>query len=173
MAIWQFKVLLIPESALREKFGAVPVSLTRELAEEFDWWKDRQPPREYQAAIDVMLREAKSWSPLMRIWGNERGDTAVVCYYEDEKSLVEEIEFRIDVRQLSLSFVSSICAFARRLQCVLVTGENHLLAADESVMLAAINNSTAKRYLQDPVSTLRSLKGKLPGGLDREDDHER
>ncbi len=98
---------------------------------------------------------------------NHQDDTAVICYYDDEKSLVEQIEFRIDVRQLSLSFLRGICAFAKRLQCVLVTRAYHVLPPDESMILSAINNSTAKKYLEDPVSTLRSLKGKIPGGVDR------
>lgn len=166
MAIWQFKVLVIPESALRGKFGTIPVSLTRDLAERFDWWSDCQPPIAFTVAIDTMLPEIKSWSRKMRIWGDERGDAAVVCY--DDRKNVIEIEFRIDVRQVSLSFIRGICEFAKRLECVLVTNANHLLAPDESLVLAAINNSTAKKYLEDPVSMLRDLKGKIPGSLDKE-----
>jgi hypothetical protein len=39
-----------------------------------------------------------------------------------------------------------------------MTAEYDILAPDESMLLAALNHSTAKKYIDDPVSTLRSLR---------------
>ncbi len=101
----------------------------------------------------------------MRIWGDERGDVAWVCY--DDKHKCEQIEFGIDVRQISLSFIRGICEFATRFECVLVTRAYHIIAPDEFVILGEINNSTAKKYLEDPASTLRNLKGEIQGRDDK------
>jgi hypothetical protein len=158
MAIWQFRLDLIPEKAVRSKYDVVPITLPQSLAEDFPWWSDVQPPIGFEASIDAILPKAKAWSESMCIWGDERGDTASVCYDNDTKSSVEWIGFRVDVRNLSPAFVKDICAFAKQLGCVLLTGAYHVLEPDESTVLAAINNSTAKNYLEDPVSTLRGLK---------------
>jgi len=156
MAIWQFRLDLIPTSALRAKYGSMPVSIPQELAENFSWWTDVQPPAGFEARIDAILPKANSWSESMGIWGDERGDTASACYDNNRK--VEWIGFRVDVRELSLSFVRDICRLSGELECVLLTGAYHLIAPDEQTVLAAINRSTAQHYLEDPVTTLRSLK---------------
>ena len=156
MAIWQFRLDLIPTGALRAKFGTVPISIPQELAEDFAWWSDVQPPAGFEARLDAILPKAKSWSEEMLIWGDERGDTASVCYDSNRK--VEWIGFRVDVRELSLGFVRDICRLADELECVLLTAAYHLIVPNEQAVLAAINQSTAKNYLDDPVSALRSLK---------------
>jgi hypothetical protein len=161
MAIWQFRLDLIPTSALRAKFGTAPTTVPHELAEDFAWWSDAQPPAGLEASIDVILPRANSWSTEMLIWGDERGDTASVCYNSNRK--IEWIGFRVDVRRLSPTFVTSICRLAKELECMLLTGQYHLIAPDDQAVLAAINQSTAKNYLDAPVSTLLSLKPKEGG----------
>jgi hypothetical protein len=53
--------------------------------------------------------------------------------------------------------VRDICAFTRNLKCVLLTGDYEILIPEESMVLAAISHSTSKKYLEDPVSTLKNL----------------
>lgn len=162
MAIWQFRLDLIPKKALQKKFGNLPIAIPESLAEEFRWWSEVQPPAGFEAWIDAFLHESRSWSPTMRIWGNERGDTGSVCY--DDRNKVEWIGFRVDVRELSPAYVNRICELARRLECMLLTTGYQLLAPDDLTILSTIKNSTAQRYLDDPVSTLRSLK-RQPGDV--------
>jgi hypothetical protein len=175
MAIWQFRVDLIPEKQIRSRYTAMPTTMTESMVEDFPWWIDAQPVRGFEAGIDKILPEAPSWSESMRIWGNERSDTACVCYVDEKKDKVELVEFRIDVRKLSPNLVREICKFAERLECVLVTSDYRVLVPDESTVLRAIDNSTAKRFLEDPVSTLRGLdqdKLEFRGSLetDKKDD---
>ena len=156
MAIWQFRLDLVPRNALRSKFGLVPISIPQELAENFSWWSDIQPPSGFEARMGTILPEASSWSGEMRIWGDERGDTASVCY--DSIRKIEWVGFRVDVRRLSLGFIREICRLASELECVLLTGTYQLVAPDEQNVLTAISRSRAKQYLEDPVTTLRSMK---------------
>ena len=100
MATWQSRLDLIPTAALRARFGIVPISIPRELAEDFAWWSDMQPAAGFETRLDVILPRANSWSEEMLIWGDERGDTASVCY--DGSRKVEWIGVRVDVRELSL-----------------------------------------------------------------------
>jgi hypothetical protein len=128
-----------------------------ELAEEFGWWSDNQPSVGFEKQIDLILPQRGSWSASMRMWGQQHGDDAHIVYIDDNKNRVEEIGFRVDANAISPELVRRICILARQLGCVLMTADYEILAPDESMVLAAINRSTAKRFVDDPESTLRSL----------------
>ena len=153
MAIWQFGVILIPESAILAEFEALPASIPMQMTDQL-WWSRQQPPQGFEKQIDLILSETKSWSEEMRIWGSESGNDAHVCYTDGEKKIVEEIAFRLDAREISLDFVRRICTLAAQLSCVLLTADSEVLQPLESEMLAAIRNSTATRFIDDPVAAL-------------------
>src|SRR5215510_3686141 len=94
----------------------------------------------------------------MRIWGQERGDAAVILYDGEDRKGVIEVEFRLDVRHLSVPFVAGICALARKCGCLLLAWKiGQLLTPELDIVMAAINRSEAKKYVEDPVATLTRL----------------
>jgi hypothetical protein len=93
----------------------------------------------------------------MRMWGQNHGDDGYVCYSDKEKKMVEEIAFRIDARTISLELVRRICRQATDLRCIFMSSEYEILAPDESMVLANINHSAAKKFVDDPASTLQGL----------------
>src|SRR5215472_86905 len=111
--------------------------------------------------MDLILPPIESWSESMRMWGTEDGNRAHVIYTDAEKKVIEEIAFRLDVRDLSLDLIRMICALATQLSCVLLTSEFGILHPTESAVLAAIRNSTAAKFVIDPAATLRSLGTKF------------
>ena len=157
MAIWQFKVVALPEEVLLSRYGVLPPTVPMRVAEEFPWWSERQPPPGFEKGIDLILPEGASWSTSMRMWGEKGSDEAHVCYLDDSKSRIEEIGFRIDARAKSSDYVRKVCALCKQLGCVLITREYELLLPDEAMVLSALTRSTAKRYLDDPVTTLKEL----------------
>jgi len=157
MAIWQYRLTLIPESVLLTKYEILPLTIPMELAEEFGWWSATQPVTGFEQQISLILPEAKSWSTSMRMWGQEESDGAYVAYLDDRKDTVEEIAFRLDATKVSPELLRRICLLARELRCVLMTARYEILAADEAMVFAAVNHSTAKRFLDDPVPTLLGL----------------
>ena len=157
MAVWQYPLTLIPESVLLTKYEILPLSIPMEVAEESDWWSDVQPAAGFEQRISSILPEAKSWSTSMRIWGQGESDDAHVAYSDDTKETVQEIAFRIDAYKTSSELVCGICLLARQLGCVLMTEYYELLVPDEAMVLAAVSHSTAKRFVDDPVSTLLGL----------------
>ena len=128
-----------------------------ELSEEFCWWSDNQPATGFEQQISLILPEAKSWSESVRIWGQEESDDAHVIYSDESKSTVQEIGFRLDANKISPELIRQICVLARQVGCVLMTAEYEILAADETMVLAAVNRSTAKRFVENPASTLLGL----------------
>jgi hypothetical protein len=128
-----------------------------ELAEESDWWSVSQPATGFDQQISLILPEAKSWSTSMRMWGQEEGDDAHVVYSDDRKETVREIGLRLDANKISRELVRRIWLLAQQLRCVLMTADYELLLSDEAMVLAAVNQSTAKRFIDDPASTLLGL----------------
>ena len=157
MAIWQHRLTLIPEAALLSRHEVLPLTIPMELAEDVAWWSDIQPISGLERQIDLILPQTTSWSTSLRKWGHEEGDAAYVGYVDESKTTVEEISFRIDARAISPGLVSGICTLARELRCVLMTSEYEILAPDESMLLANIHQSTAKKFVEDPISTLKGL----------------
>jgi hypothetical protein len=156
MATWQFGVILIPESAILAECGALPASIPMEMTDHL-WWSQQQAPEGFEKQIDLILPQIKSWSDEMRIWGSESGNDAHVCYADAEKKVVEEVAFRLDVRDPSLDLIRMICGLAAQLSCVLLTADSEVLQPVESVVLAAIRNSTAAKFVNDPVCDSRSV----------------
>lgn len=157
MALWQFRLILLPERVLLKEYDTVPSVLSMEMAEDFGWWLDVQPPPDLERQMDSILPPKKSWSSSVTMWGNEDSNDAYVSYADEGKRAVEEIAFRIDARVISTELVSAICTLAHQLGCMLMTADYKILLPEESVLSDAINNSTAKRFLEDPESTLQSL----------------
>jgi hypothetical protein len=158
MAIWQFKLEFAPTSTIRARTqGVLPAAISKDMADN-PFWSDIQPPQELEKWIDAILPRASSWSEEMDMWGDQDGDFASVCYTNEKKDRVEEISFRVDVRNISGDFVKAICSLARACGCVLITARHQVLQPDESVLGEAIQVSIAKRYLEDPVAALQSLE---------------
>jgi hypothetical protein len=89
--------------------------------------------------------------------GQKHGDDAYVFNSDESKTIVQEISFRVAARTVSHEIVQRICRFATDLKWVLLTSEYEILAPDESMVLADINCSTAKRFVDDPTATLQGL----------------
>jgi hypothetical protein len=157
MSIWHFKLSLIPEEVLRSKYCVLPSVIASDAAEDSLLWISVEPV-EIEKEIDSILPETNSWSDSMRIWGDEHSDSASICYIDEEKKRLEWVEFRIDVRNLSRSFVGAICKLAKELKCLVLTDQYQLIVPNEVAVFAAIDSSIAKRFVEDPISTLRSLK---------------
>jgi hypothetical protein len=167
MAIWQYRLILIPGAVLLTKYEVLPPAIPMELAEDFAWWSDVQPPTGFERQVDLILPQMDSWSSSMRMWGHKHGDDAYVCYVDENKNRIEEISFRIDARTISAEYVRRICALAARLGCVLMNSEYEIFAPNESIVLTAIAHSTAKKFVDDPVSALRGLDHtKIQNGFD-------
>ena len=156
MAILQFGVILIPESAILAECEALPASIPMEMTDHL-WWSKQQPPEGFEKQIDLILPQTQSWSEEMRTWGSASGNDAYVCYTDAEKKVVEEIAFRLDAGEPSLDLIRMICELAAQVSCVLLTADAEILKPVEPVVLAAIRNSTAATFVNDPVCDSRSM----------------
>ena len=93
MAIWQFRLILLPEEMLLQKYSILPPTIPRELAEDFAWWSSIQPPMGFERQIDLILPQMDSWSTEMRMRGHTESNDAHVIYVDENKEIVEENNF--------------------------------------------------------------------------------
>jgi hypothetical protein len=77
MAIWQFRLNLIPEKVLLKRYEILPSVNPEDLAENLPWWSDVQPPSGVERQIDLILPQMKSWPESMRMWGPKGSDDCV------------------------------------------------------------------------------------------------
>jgi len=157
MAIRQYRLILLPEKVLLAKYDVLPPEIPMEVAEDFSWWSEIQPPVGLEQQIDRILPRTDSWSTSMRMWGQEEGHDAHICYVDDSKETIEKLAFRIDARAISGDLVRDICMLASKLGCVLMTADYEILGPDESMVLTALSHSTARKFVVDPAATLQSL----------------
>jgi hypothetical protein len=157
MAIWQFRLTLLPADAVERQCGGIPDSIPAELAEDFAWWAETQPIKDFEDLIGQILPERASWSDSMRMWGGEEEDDFTVIYADKGMSVVEEVFVRLDARRIATYSIRGVIGIATKLECLLLTTEYGLLPADESKVFAALINSTARRFVDDPVNTLKEV----------------
>lgn len=156
MAIWQFRLGLVPKVSIHKKYECIPITLTKDVAEKTDWWSNINVQENIEFKISAILSEKKSWSETMRIWGDEQSDMASVYY--DDNGKIEWIGFRVDARKNFSDLIKHICKLAIQLECILMTGDNQLIAPEVEEVVLAINTSKAGRFSEDPISALRSTK---------------
>ena len=99
------------------------------------------------AHLGTLLPEKKSWSSQLRIWGDEETDDIQVGL---DGPIVEDVQFRLNVGDLSLPLVGSICAFARRFDCLLATRDGAIIPPKREAVVRAIAKSRAAQFVRDP-----------------------
>src|SRR4051812_18942740 len=123
MAVWQFVIDLIPASSARLS-GVAAARMTREQLDEIDLGFSNADAEELFARLSTLLPEKKSWSTRLRIWGDEETDDIQVGF---DGHTIEDIQFRLNVADLSLPLVGGICGLARQFICVLATRDGAII----------------------------------------------
>lgn len=143
MAIWQFKVEIIPDA----------VAGQRELIpddewEEALWWLNSPPPDELLEELACLLPSHKSWSDDLSQWGDQQSDLVEV-WREGEK--VESISARIDTRALNTGFVKALLEIANKWNCRLAYARyRKVLPRDYINLVNALLASQNFKVMRDP-----------------------
>lgn len=151
MAVWQFVLDLIPSSAARVD-GVIAARMSRDQLDRIEL---SFPPSAISAIFErvgMMLPENKSWSPGLRVWGDEKTDDVQIGIRDAH---IEDVQFRLNVADLRMPLVGSICLLARDFECVLVTRKGAILQPHTESVLRAITHSDAARFVANPEQVLR------------------
>lgn len=157
MAIWQYDFIAIPRDELVSIYGTVPAAMSAEDFESKTFWTTRQPNAEFLVEFSGWRPEIKSWSPDLRMWGSDESNRIDVFYKNNQ---VNSVQFRTELRALSVHFIETIASFARANNCVLVSA--HSLAIVEPLRQAVLTHICRSPAANRVLDRLSGLSG--PGG---------
>lgn len=139
MAIWQYHMFLIPEeeaSSYYPKDNFVP----RQALDEIEWWKYRQLGIDSFEAFKDLLSQNKSWSNDIILFGDESSDCIELVVEENK---IVEISIRVDLRKKYSLFINTLCEFAQKHKCLILSGELKIIAPNEIAINQDIKSNPA------------------------------
>ena len=146
MAVWQFVIDLIPASAARVA-GVAAVRMSRAQLDETVLGFSAADEEVVFSKLGRLLPEKPSWSDGLRIWGDEKADDIQVSI---DGQAIEEIQFRLNVADLSLPLVGGICDLARHFDSVLATPDGAIIQPNREAVMRTMMQSQAAQYVRDP-----------------------
>jgi hypothetical protein len=107
-------------------------------------------------ALSSLLPKGRSWHSESDTWGTEDGDRFDVVR---DGRRIAEVRGRLDVRNLSLSYLNRVIDIARENGLLIVTESRHVLRPSVKELLAAIHRSPSFSFVGDPAAFLDRLSG--------------
>jgi hypothetical protein len=154
VATWQFDFHLIPASSVDRHFLATPVTLDEQEYDAVPWWQGFREVANFEDDLSKLLPTGRSWHSRTRAWGEEDGDRLDVTH---DGQRITEVYGRIDVRKLSLPFLSRLLDIARKHNLLILTEDRHLLRPSMKELLGAIHRSRSFAFIADPEGFLSRL----------------
>lgn len=179
MAIWQFHIYFIPRQSLFDRYGHVPPSLEMNKEGWEDYFQkfdlDKEPEFEDAMTIQWWLNlnvdinellptlqqfgELQEWTATcygLRCFSDTETNDISVCY-DDQKSKVQELSCRLDLRQIDKGFVAKLLCLAKRFDCLLMDRQGRLYEPIIENLMEKIELSNANRFVEDPRQFLDDL----------------
>ncbi|HEX8737070.1 MAG TPA: hypothetical protein VF721_17190 [Pyrinomonadaceae bacterium] len=183
MAIWQFKLEVIPQKSVIERFGEIPKTLeinregwndfwqkiTENIKSEPDfedaltinWWTGvffDKP--QIISAIDKLISYSKWEDDSSITWKgdvNQNQDhDAFLCF--DESGNVEEFHFRTDLRGNFTDFLTGMLEICRSQNWLVMDGKGNLVEPNPAQVFDLIQTSNSVRFLTDPQKFFKDLE---------------
>jgi hypothetical protein len=150
MAIWHFKIALIPQAWLDS--GGDLAALVEEAGCDLAaaWAADE--PAELEARLTRALPRRRSWHPGLELWGaGERDDIRLWR----ERGRIGSIAVRFDLRNPNMALFGEVIAIARDFDlAVFVPRLKRVIPAEVDALLRVAGESDAAHFVIDPRSFL-------------------
>jgi len=153
MAIWQFKVILVPRSWLDAggDLGALGADAGCDVAAAWAC----EAPRELEARLTRVLSRRKSWQPSLALWGGEQSDDVQLWR---ERGRIGSIAVRFDLRTPNMALFRAVVDLAADLGFVIFVPEaRRVIASDVDTLLKMAGESEAAHFVLDPSSFLSQV----------------
>jgi hypothetical protein len=148
MAAWQVDFYIIPRRALLSRGTLVSSDLDAN-----PWWAADPLPPDYQRRLSVVASAGPAPSAEVQTWGPEDGNRIDV---RSEDGRVSAIMARVDVRRLDSKFGAALLRFVRAAGAVLVRSDGLVVEPTIAAYAAALRNSDAWKFSNDPAAHLRA-----------------
>ncbi|MBN1763843.1 MAG: hypothetical protein JW860_01175 [Sedimentisphaerales bacterium] len=154
MAVWQFKIHFVPREVIINEQGKLPNLISEDEIIQMNPWQGKYLDF---GILDEILPESSSWSPEIRIWGDNYGDNISVMFEGDK---VEWITIEIDIRGSYINFASNIISLAKKWDCLLfIQNENKgkCIKPELNDLINELHASLLYKYIHNPEDALRDL----------------
>jgi hypothetical protein len=164
MAVWQYLLIVVPEDSIDNNYECIFKNNKTEFLPETDvFWKN------FNGDIPSIISELDQIIPKAN-WGNEtylnwkgngnddEDNDACICL-SDDKTKIEEFQFRIDLRKLSniTNILQSILNLCEKHNLVLIDLKGKIFEPELEDVLGSIKASNATRFLNDPIQFFEDL----------------
>lgn len=149
MAIYQYVIELIPKTWIEENNTKI-----ESLYNNDGFYDLSKPWHNYTVNGDIGLLISKilpataSWSPDIKIWGNEENNDITLSM---EKNNIDSIRIRLDLRDNVETLKLAVINLAKILDCYfLIPNTKEILIPNIDLLNKSILNSNASKFLKDP-----------------------
>ncbi len=164
MAVWQYLLIAVPEDSIDNNYECIFKNNKTEFLPETDiFWKN------FNGDISSIISELDQIIPKAN-WGNEtylnwkgngqneEDNDACICL-SDDKTKIEEFQFRIDLRKPSniTNILQSILNVCEKHNLVLIDLKGKIFEPKLKDVLGSIKTSNATRFLNDPIQFFEDL----------------
>ena len=154
MAVWQFKVQLIP-TVWVERGNDVMTLFKEEGYEGIEAWKHRIDVEQIRSAIDMVLPRGKEWNKDLTLWGNEKSDDIQLWL---DQQCIESLSIRFDLRDRNIALISNVVSLAKQLDLSIITTEQrHNVGTNLDDLLLLFENSCAQGF-KNPDTFISSFR---------------
>lgn len=151
VAVWQSPFALVPRKAWS---AAVPRPEMPIWDGTAALWAGESAQEWTQRLKAAFGESAPYWDQAGLMWG----DYDKHCLeFSTEDGDIAQLKLRIDLRSDDIGIVERLLSFARENELLLLTGEGEPIDPELSCVGAALRNSSAARFVKDPVASLESL----------------
>jgi hypothetical protein len=153
MALWQFKIELIPQSWI-DSGGVVEALFSEEGVDPSIAWARYYDSR-LEERLSSALQNGKSWHSDLALWGDLEEDD--IQLWRDQGK-VESIQAPFDLRNPNLSLFQAIVDIARDLGLAILAPDIKMVVPwDTQELLRVAMESNAARFVDDPHSFLQQV----------------
>lgn len=145
MAIWQYKLFVLPEEEV-DSYFLNKDSVSEKAFNEIDWWKYRQIDIKLFEPLIRLLDKENSWSENIVQLGNLDSNCVELLY---EEGRMVEISIRIDLRTDYNNMVKIFCEFADENDCVFLNESLKVLEPSPLIVLSDIDNNKYREFMDN------------------------
>ena len=165
MAIWQYLLIVVPEKSIDNNYQCIfKNNKTEFLPETNSFWKN------FEADIPSIISELDQIIPKAN-WGNEtyfnwkgngnndEDNDACICL-SDDKTKIEEFQFRIDLRKASniTTVLQAILKLCKKNQFVLIDLKGQIFKPEIEAIIESLKSSNAMKFIADPIQFFENLE---------------
>jgi hypothetical protein len=166
MAIYQYQLIVIPRQTILDYWDIIPVKVQVRDNPAFDkddlinvkWWDKKLINFGTVEKRILNFADQVEWtkgSENVKTFGDN--DTNDISIVKDELGHLEEMDFRIDLREIDKRFIDNVLTIVQGLDCMLLDRQGNLFEPTHDNLSDNIKKSNAFKFVTNPTDFLDKL----------------